>query len=99
MPLWPTSTRVLLALAALAGLLLFGCSSSTRRDQWYGTDAAVGFVPPDVGPRADTKPDTKPDTSDVAVDQATVPDGVSAVDGSADISVEMSDDSSSEEGG
>jgi hypothetical protein len=48
----------LLPLAALAGVHLFGCSSKGPQDMNLGTDAGLGFVPPDVPIRTDTAPDS-----------------------------------------
>jgi hypothetical protein len=47
----------ILPLAALAGVHLFGCSSKGPQDKNLGTDAGLGFVPPDVPIRTDTAPD------------------------------------------
>jgi hypothetical protein len=71
-------TRSLLTLAVAAGLLLPACSSSGPRDMNYGTDAGLGFVPPDVGPR----PDVAPAAKDTALEQAA--DAGGPVDSSVD---------------
>jgi hypothetical protein len=49
------------------------CSSDQLRDLNYGTDAGVGFVPPD----GSLKADLAPDTSEVAPDTTTALDGES----------------------
>jgi hypothetical protein len=57
MPSWLLSPRVLVpSLAATAASLLLACSSSQSRDVNYGTDAGLGFVPPDAPPRNDAAP-------------------------------------------
>ena len=43
--------------AALASLLCFGCSSDEPRDMNYGTDAGLGYEPPDAPVRTDAAPD------------------------------------------
>jgi hypothetical protein len=64
--------RVCLSLLVGAGLGLAACSSSSgRRDINYGTDVAVGFIPPDSATTA-------------SVDAAASPDGGAAVDVSVD---------------
>ena len=84
MPLRPMYTRALLTLAAAASLLLPACSSSGPRDMNYGTDAGLGYVPPDVGARADSAPDK-------ATDQAADADGGSALDSSVDSTSDETD--------
>lgn len=68
MPPWPTYASPFLTLIASASLGRAACSSSGPRDQWYDTDAGLGYVPPDGG----------------AVDQAATVDGGLAVDASID---------------
>jgi hypothetical protein len=80
-------TRALLPLAFAASLLFGGCSEEQHRDVNYGTDAGVGFVPPDAAPRADTSPDR----GDLA------PDGASANEGDVSDAGDA-DDASSEAG-
>ncbi len=49
MPSWVTITRVCLSLIVGACLGLAACSSGNGlRDLNYGTDVAVGFIPPDA---------------------------------------------------
>jgi hypothetical protein len=92
MPLRPTITRASRTLAAVVALLLPACSSDQPRDQWYGTDAGVGYVAPDVPLRADRAPDDADTSKDLS-------DGV-AIDGSGspDAAVDSSSDSSEDDG-
>jgi hypothetical protein len=49
MLLRPKLTTRVAVVFALAALPLLGCSSSQPRDINYGTDAGLGFVPPEGG--------------------------------------------------
>jgi hypothetical protein len=75
----PPSVRIARACWSLivgVSLCLASCSSSTgRRDINYGTDVAVGFVPPDSAPTP---------ALDAAAEAAASPDGGAAVDVSVD---------------
>jgi PBP1b-binding outer membrane lipoprotein LpoB len=70
----PKLASLFVALAVSASLLLSGCSSSSPRDINYGTDVAVGWVPPDVAPTITV-------TDSAAVDSQIASDSANAVDG------------------
>jgi hypothetical protein len=89
-------THLLLSSVVAAGLLLAGCSSKDLQDMNKGTDAAVGFIPPDSG-RKDTSSEAGGgeaasvraevgDTMDATSDQADVDhaDTASVDEGSSD---------------
>jgi hypothetical protein len=40
-----------IALAVTLMVAAWGCSSSTPKDQFYGTDVGAGWIPPDATPR------------------------------------------------
>jgi hypothetical protein len=82
MPPRPTYASTFLTLIAVASLCLAACSSSRPRDQWYGTDAGLGYVPPDGGRVSHT--DLGPGVDGGAVDLAATVDGGLAVDTSID---------------
>jgi hypothetical protein len=69
----PSLAGLFAALALSTGLLFSGCSSSKPRDVHYGTDADVGFIPPDA-PAATT-------TYDAGIDGGSAMD--SGIDGNA----------------
>jgi len=50
----PKLAGPLAAFLAASALIFSACSSSHPRDIYYGTDAGLGFVPPDVGASIDT---------------------------------------------
>jgi hypothetical protein len=76
--------RILPLAALAAGLQLFGCSSKGPQDKNLGTDAGLGFVPPDVPIRTDTPPgtDAVTDRAEVMIDSA-APDSSAAESGPA----------------
>jgi hypothetical protein len=81
MPPRPLSLRALLfSWAALASLFCSGCSSEGPRDLNYGTDAGLGYVPPDAPVRADAAPDR----SEAAAETDAGLDGASPYDTSVD---------------
>jgi pectin methylesterase-like acyl-CoA thioesterase len=82
MPPRPPFARIVLALCAVAGLMLAACSSSAPRDKRYGTDAALGWEPPEAA--AVSSPDLGPDTAAGPVDSADNADGGTAVDAGTD---------------
>ena len=82
MPPRPTYASTFLTLIAVASLFFTACSSSRPRDQWYGTDAGLGYVPPDGGRVSHT--DLGPGVDGGAVDLAATVDGGLAVDTSID---------------
>jgi len=86
MTLRPKNAGALFMLAVVASLLLAACSSSSPRDQNYGNDTAVGFIPPDGG----SGPDVTTGTNEVSPEVAQAADG--------GIGPESSDDSASDEG-
>ena len=70
------TSAIWLSLIVAMGLCLPGCPSSEgRRDMNYGTDVAVGFVPPDSATST---------SADAALDMAPSVDGAAAgLDGGA----------------
>jgi hypothetical protein len=54
----------LFLLAATAGGVV-ACSSSGRRDQYYGTDAGRVYMAPETGPRVDVPPSADAGVGDV----------------------------------
>lgn len=91
-----TIGRAGLFVAVAVGLCLVACSSSDgRRDINYGTDVAVGFVPPDGAVAiADAAPDVLREAADAPADGTQAgSDAAEAVDGTAplDASVDESD--------
>jgi hypothetical protein len=83
MLLRPMLASALLTLVAVASLLLAGCSSSGPRDINYGTDVALGYVPPDAA-AAVSPADVPLDTHEVSADLTAVADGGAALDSSID---------------
>jgi len=75
----PKLASLVAALGAGATLLLLGCSSSSPRDINYGTDVAVGFVPPDGSP------------TNTSLDGAATLDGAAILDGATADSETASD--------
>jgi len=75
------TSAIWLSLIVAMGLCLPACPSSEgRRDMNYGTDVAVGFVPPDGATRT---------SADAALDTALSVDGAAAShDGGAEVSVD-----------
>ena len=82
MLLRPVLTSALLTLVAVASLLPAGCSSSGPRDINYGTDVALGYVPPDAA--AVSPADVPLYTHEVSADLTAVADGGTALDSSMD---------------
>jgi len=78
MLLRPMIARTLLTFAAGASLLHAGCGSSGPRDMNYGTDVALGWVPPDAG--AGSAVEVARDTSVVSAEVTAIADGGGAVD-------------------
>jgi hypothetical protein len=72
MPL-PRIARLAVVAATLVVAAL-GCSTDTKRDQFYGTDVGVGWVPPDATPREtvvrDAGTDDAGDAGDAGLDAA-----------------------------
>jgi hypothetical protein len=83
-------TRATLLWAIAASLLLVSCSSSNVQDMNKGTDAAVGFVPPDAGPRADTALDSEGIDAEI-IDMDAATDEASPDDGSVGVPVDEYD--------
>ena len=73
----PRIASALFTLVAVASFLLAGCGSSGPRDMNYGTDVALGYIPPDSGP--DTA-DGARNVGEVSADSAVV-DSAAVVDG------------------
>jgi hypothetical protein len=85
MPPRPTYASTFLTLIAVASLFFTACSSSRPRDQWYGTDAGLGFVPQDDAAVSshDLAPDgdgVSADLADTSADLADTADGDLAID-------------------
>ena len=77
------TSATLLSLIVAMGLGLAACSSSDgQRDMNYGTDVAVGFVPPDgaTSPSADAVLDMAPGVDGAAAG----PDGGAGAEASVD---------------
>lgn len=87
----PRTVR-LFALAAALTVVGWACSSGGKRDQFYGTDVGVGWVP---GDGSALLPDTAPAAHLDAGADASVGDaaeaGADASDGSAAVDAAMSD--------
>jgi hypothetical protein len=79
----PIRLKIVRASVILLGLAPFhvSCSSSHLRDLNYGTDAGVGFVPPDA---ATTLRDVAQDVREAAVEPVASVDGGAAFDASID---------------
>lgn len=80
----PRFASALFTLVAVASLLLAGCGSSGPRDMNYGTDVALGYVPPDsAADTADGARDVSAESA--AADSPAVVDGGTAPDSSGTI--------------
>jgi hypothetical protein len=84
MPLRPMYASAFLALVVVASLLLVACSSSKAQDVNYGTDVAVGFVPPDGGYGPEAVSAASEVAREVSSTLADAADGGIAIDSSPD---------------
>ncbi len=88
----PKSAVRLAVFFALAALPLLGCSSSQPRDINYGTDAGLGYIPPDGGGTSSTGDAVQIDSGSVDSGNRADAAGDAAIDAASDVGGDLGTD-------